>query len=50
MGSSITEKRIAMYNHLHEDKIELEVIDKSAIAGNDSSTKVILKFPLSDDV
>ncbi|HEX2627740.1 MAG TPA: histidine kinase, partial [Chitinophagaceae bacterium] len=50
MGSSITEKRIAMYNHLHEDKIELEVIDKSAIAGNDSGTKVILKFPLNDDV
>jgi hypothetical protein len=29
MGGAITEKRIAMYNSLHEDKIELEIIDKA---------------------
>jgi len=48
MGSRITEKRIEMYNTLHADKIELEVIDKSDMANAEPGTRVTLKFPLSN--
>ncbi len=48
MGGAITEKRIAMYNSLHEDKIELEVLDKTDTESPDSGTRVILKFPLNN--
>ena len=46
MGGAITEKRIAMYNSIHEDKIELQVSDKTNTGNNESGTRVILKFPL----
>jgi sensor histidine kinase YesM len=48
MGGAITEKRIAMYNSLHENKIELEVLDKSDTGSPESGTSVILKFPLNN--
>lgn len=48
MGGVITKKRIAMYNSFHEDKIEIEVLDKSESANAESGTRVILKFPLSN--
>ncbi len=48
MGGAITEKRIAMYNSLNEDKIELEVLDKSETGSHERGTRIILKFPLSN--
>lgn len=48
MGGAITEKRIAMYNSLHEDKIELQVLDKADTGSPESGTSVILKFPLNN--
>jgi tetratricopeptide (TPR) repeat protein len=48
MGGAITEKRIAMYNSLHDDKIELEVLDKADTGSLESGTSVILKFPLNN--
>ncbi|HMK03425.1 MAG TPA: histidine kinase [Ferruginibacter sp.] len=48
MGGTITEKRIQMYNSLHEDKIELQVVDKSDAAEPGTGTRVILKFPLNN--
>jgi LytS/YehU family sensor histidine kinase len=48
MGGAITEKRIAMYNSLHENKIELEVLDKADTGSRETGTSVILKFPLNN--
>lgn len=48
MGGAITEKRIDIYNSLHQDKIELEVFDKSATESQETGTIVILKFPLNN--
>jgi LytS/YehU family sensor histidine kinase len=48
MGSAITEKRIAMYNSIHEDKIELQVTDKSETGSAEPGTRVTLRFPLSN--
>ena len=48
MGSSITEKRIQMYNSLHQDKIEMEVLDKAETGVQETGTRVILKFPLNN--
>ena len=46
MGSSITAKRIETYNSLHEEKIELEILDKEGQSGAGPGTRVIIKFPL----
>ncbi len=46
MGSSITAKRIEIYNSLHEEKIELEILDKEGQSGAGPGTRVIIKFPL----
>jgi hypothetical protein len=48
MGGAITEKRIAIYNSLHDDKIELEVLDKADTESQETGTRVILKFPLNN--
>lgn len=48
MGSTITEKRIEMYNKLHDEKIELEILDKSAGGSSETGTRVTLKFPLNN--
>ena len=48
MGGAITEKRIALYNSLHEEKIELEVLDKADTGSPETGTCVILKFPLNN--
>lgn len=46
MGSSITAKRIEMYNNLHEEKIEFSITDKANAGANEPGTKVILAFPI----
>ncbi len=46
MGSSITEKRIALYNNSHEEKIGLQVVDRSDGGIHETGTKIILRFPL----
>jgi tetratricopeptide (TPR) repeat protein len=48
MGGAITEKRIAMYNSLHEDKIELEILNIADTGSPDSGTRIVLKFPLNN--
>jgi len=48
MGGAITEKRIEMYNRLHDEKIELEVLDKSEAGNTETGTRVIIKFPLNN--
>jgi two-component sensor histidine kinase len=48
MGGAITEKRIAMYNSVHEDKIEMEILDKSDIGTGETGTRVILNFPFNN--
>lgn len=47
MGSQITRKRIDMYNSLHEEKIDVKILDKGELYPQDHGTKVILEFPLS---
>jgi tetratricopeptide (TPR) repeat protein len=46
MGSSLTEKRIELYNKLHIDKISISVIDKSEEHKGETGTKVRLEFPV----
>jgi tetratricopeptide (TPR) repeat protein len=47
MGTSITEKRIAMYNSLHKENIELQVTDKSETNTTISGTRITLEFPIN---
>jgi tetratricopeptide (TPR) repeat protein len=47
MGTSITEKRIAMYNSLHKENIKLQVTDKSETNTTISGTRITLEFPIS---
>lgn len=46
MGSSITGKRIELYNSLHHDKISLAVVDKQVTTKDGAGTIVRLEFPL----
>lgn len=48
MGRALTEKRIEMYNTLNEEKIELEVLDKSDLENGETGTRITFKFPLSN--
>ena len=47
MGTAITEKRIEMFNTMNNEKIELEVLDKSGLSQQENGTKVMIKFPLT---
>jgi tetratricopeptide (TPR) repeat protein len=47
MGTTITEKRIEMFNTVNSEKIELEVMDKSVLHNNESGTRIMIKFPLN---
>jgi len=47
MGTAITEKRIEMFNTVNNEKIELEVIDKSGLSQQENGTKIMIKFPLT---
>ena len=47
MGTAITEKRIEMFNIMNNEKIELEVLDKSGLDQQENGTKVMIKFPLT---
>jgi hypothetical protein len=47
MGTAITEKRIEMFNTVSREKIELEVMDKSELGGNESGTRIMIKFPIN---
>ena len=47
MGTAITEKRIEMFNTMNNDKIELEVMDRSGLNQQENGTKVMIKFPLT---
>lgn len=47
MGTAITEKRIEMFNTVNNDKIELEVMDKTQLNEPESGTRILIKFPLS---
>jgi tetratricopeptide (TPR) repeat protein len=47
MGTAITEKRIEMFNTINHEKIELEVLDKSALSSPESGTRIMIKFPLT---
>ncbi len=49
MGTSITEKRIAMYNSLHTENIGLQVSDKSETNATVSGTRITLEFPMSNN-
>jgi hypothetical protein len=46
MGSSITQKRIAAYNTLEEEKIELDICDLAEAGGQQHGTKITIQFPL----
>jgi LytS/YehU family sensor histidine kinase len=47
MGTAITEKRIEMFNTVNQEKIELEVLDKSELSNKESGTRIMIKFPLN---
>lgn len=47
MGTAITEKRIEMFNTVSEEKIELQVLDKSELGNNESGTRIMIKFPIN---
>jgi LytS/YehU family sensor histidine kinase len=49
MGTAITEKRIEMFNIMHKEKIELQVLDKSEQGDAESGTKIMIKFPLNSN-
>lgn len=46
MGTAITEKRIEMFNTMNNEKIELQVMDKSELNTPESGTRIMIKFPL----
>jgi tetratricopeptide (TPR) repeat protein len=47
MGSLVTQKRIDLYNRLHEEKIHLQVTGMSAAGHEEPGTKVTVEFPVS---
>jgi tetratricopeptide (TPR) repeat protein/two-component sensor histidine kinase len=49
MGSSITAKRIELYNSLHDDKIEFSIIDLADMDSSKSGTKVVVEFPTNNN-
>lgn len=48
MGSSITEKRIGIYNTVHPEKIELKVTDRKKSGEDESGTRIVIRFPLTN--
>ncbi len=47
MGLAITEKRIEVYNSLHDENIQLRITDKSETGAN--GTVIQLEFPLTNE-
>lgn len=47
MGTSITERRIAMFNSMNPGKIEL-LVEEKPVQENSSGTRVMIKFPLQN--
>jgi hypothetical protein len=47
MGTAITEKRIEMFNTVSQEKIELQVMDKSEMGDSESGTRIMIKFPIN---